>query len=138
MKKLFLILVSVFVFIVITNAQVVRSVVDDTIKAAETVNFGAIRSSTSAGMLTISATCTELGGTSDGTLILQGGTTATDYITIVETTGVFNFYPNDTLTITDGAIIHVVINDSPFKYYRWQGAGTSADTTIVSPTYMKK
>lgn len=138
MKKLFILLVAIFAFVAFANAQNVYNATADTLQGAETVNLGVVNSSSSSGTLVLQALCTELGGTSDGTLILRGSVDGTSYVDIVETAGVFNFYPNDTLTITDGAVITCVITNSPFGYYLWQGVGTASDTTLVTPKYLPK
>lgn len=138
MKRIVLFLTAIFAFVAFANAQRVYSASSDTLQGNETVNLGVTRSSTSSGILTLQALCTELGGTSDGTLLLQGSVDGTSYVTIIETAGVFTFFPNDTLTITDGAVMTATIKDSPFNYYRWKGAGTASDTTLITPVYTHK
>lgn len=134
MKRIALIL-SFFALVAFASAQKVHTVAVDTLQGAETVNFGAIKSSLGEGTLTIQALCTQLGGTSDGTLNLYGSVDGTSWVKVLETAGIFHFYPNDTLTITNGAVMSVVIKDSPFAQYRFTGVGTSADTTLVTPKY---
>lgn len=134
MKKFTLIL-ALFAFVAFANAQKVYTVAVDTLKGAETVNFGAIKSSVGSGVLTIQALCTQLGGTSDGSLNLYGSVDGTSWVKVLETAGTFHFYPNDTLTITNGAVLSVVIKDSPFAQYRLTGVGTSGDTTKVAAKY---
>jgi hypothetical protein len=138
MKKLVIFLVAIFAFVAFANAQKIYSIPNDTIQGAETVNFATVNSSTSAGALTFQALCTELGGTSDGTLIWQGSVDGLSFQDITETTGLFNFYPNDTLTITDGAVSIMTVTNSPFKYYRAKGVGTTGDTTLISIKYVPK
>jgi hypothetical protein len=137
MKKLILLISIVLAVTVTVNAQRVYTLDVDTLQGAETVNFEAISSSL-AGTIAIQALCTETGGTSDGTLVLQGSVDGTSYVTLTETSGLFTFYPNDTLTITDGAVLQVVVQDSPFAYYRVQGAGTASDSTQVAIKYIPK
>jgi hypothetical protein len=138
MKKLIIFLVAIFAFVAFADAQRVYNATADTLQGAETVNLGVVRSTSSRGTLALQALCTELGGTSDGTLLLQGSVDGTSYNTITNVVGKFDFYPSDTLTITDGAIIQCLITGSPFNYYRWQGGGTASDTTLITPIYSPK
>jgi hypothetical protein len=138
MKRIILIIAVMFAFVAFAEAQRVYTQTGDTLQGAETVNFTAIRSTSSSGTLALQALCTELGGTSDGTLILQGSVDGTSYNTITTVAGKYDFYPNDTLTITDGAVIQCLITASPFNYYRWQGGGTASDTTLVTQKYSPK
>lgn len=104
----------------------------DTIKGANTVNFTAM-----AGADQLVVLCTEVGGTADGTLVLQGSTDGTTYVTVSEKAGEFSFYPNDTLTITDGAGWLINITGDPFNYYKVVGAGTTGDTTAIDIEWAK-
>ena len=84
--------------------------------------------------LSIDVTCTELGGTSDGTIILQARNGAdAEWSTI--NSGSFsnyvNFLSNDTLTITDGAVWKIEVHEPGFTQYRLYGDGTASDTTKV-------
>ena len=138
MKKLFSLIVCLVAFVALAQAQTVVASGSDTLKGNETVNFTPVVSSTSSGVLTMQALCTEIGGTSDGTLLLQGSVDGISYQTVNTLTGIFDFQPNDTLTITDGAVMQAIIRDSPFKYFRWQGAGTASDTTLITPKHHRK
>lgn len=138
MKKLVILFTLIFAFTVFANAQRVYTATADTLQGDETVNLGVVNSSSSSGTLLLQALCTQLGGTSDGTLLLQGSADGTSYVTITETANLFNFFPNDTLTITNGAVMQCIITNSPYKYYRWQGAGTASDTTLITPKYLPK
>jgi len=139
MKKLLVLLVAIFAFVAFANAQKVYTMTADTLNGSETVNISAAKiSSSSKGTLALQALCTEVGGTSDGTLLLQGSVDGTSFNTITNVVGKFDFFPNDTLTITDGAVMHCMITGSPFNYYRWQGAGTASDSTLVTPKYSPK
>lgn len=138
MKRIVLIIAMTFAVLGAANAQKVIAGTPDTLQGAETVTFSNITSTSSKGTLAIQALCTQLGGTSDGTLVLQGSVDGLSFTTLTETTGKFNFYPSDTLTITDGAVMEAVITNSPFKYYRWKGTGTASDTTLITPKHVGK
>jgi len=85
------------------------------------------------------ALCTQLGGTSDGKIIAQGSVDGTSYVNLNEGTDYVYFFPdNDTLTITNGAIMSVTIKNPPFAYFRFKVTGTASDTTQVTPKYIVK
>lgn len=135
MKRLILLVVMAFGLVAFANAQRIYTVTADTLNGNETVNFGAIRSTDAFGLLTIQALCSNIGGTSDGTLILQGSVDGTTYTTVTSTADMFTCFPNDTLTITDAASWQIAIQNSPFNYYRVQGAGTASDSTLITIKY---
>lgn len=139
MKKTLILLAFVFMAS-LTYGQKGRvySVAVDSLNGAETVNFTLSKITGSYSSVSIQALCTELGGTSDGTLILQGSVDGISYITMTDATGVLQSYPNDTLTITDGAVVQWVVKDNPFNYYRAQGGGTASDSTLVTVKYTYK
>ena len=139
MKNLLLILALVL-SVSLANAQRGRvySVAVDQIEGNETVNFALGNITGSYDVLTIQALCTEVGGTSDGTLILQGSVDGTSWLTIQDETGVLKGYPNDTLTITDGAVSQWVVDETPWNSYRVQGAGTANYTTSITVKYVYK
>lgn len=119
-------LVIVFLVMMAGLAFGQRSI-SDTLQGNETVTFDVMQDAKQ-----IQALCTQLGGTSDGTLILKGSVDGTTYVTLSETAGLINFYPNDTLTITNGAAWLVTIQEKLFNYYKVVGAGTASDTTLVT------
>lgn len=127
MKKIILLLV-LSVSVLCVNAQKVYTVDTDTVKGANTKNTKAIPSSVR-GSIASQLLFTEVGGTSDGTAYFQGSVDGTTYVTLTETANMFHFWPNDTVTISDGGTMQVVVNDSPFGYYRYSLVGTSGDTT---------
>jgi len=81
---------------------------------------------------------TEVGGTSDGSAILQGSVDGTNFYTINSETSKEVFYPNDTLTITDGAVWLIELFDPAFVVYRVAATGTANDTTTVTSSYIIK
>lgn len=109
-----------------------QRVITDTIQGNETVYFDNMLDAKQ-----VSVVCTELGGTSDGSLYLQGSSDGTNFVTLTETTGKFNFYANDTLTIIDGATWLINI-EKTFNYYRVKGTGTASDTTLVTINWSKR
>ena len=128
MKK-FLFILAFVALGVTANAQ---RVVIDTIKGAETVNFATMQNAEEVQVL-----CTELGGTADGTIRLEGSVDAISWEALLETQDTYNFYPNDTFTVVDGAVMIINIKDDPFLYHRISGAGTTSDTTIITIKWSK-
>ena len=109
----------------------------DTLNGNETVYFPLVTVTGDYSNLSITALCTQVGGTSDGTLQLQfsaGG----NYEDVVQTTGLFEFISNDTLTITNGAVYNVVVRNPPVGDYRLKGVGTASDSTLITPRYRLK
>lgn len=139
MKKFILSLVFILSVLAV-NAQkgLVYSVSVDTLNGNETVNFTLGQVTGSYDVLTIQALCTQVGGTSDGTLILQASVDGASWLTVQDATGVLKGYPNDTLTITNGAVAQWVVDETPWNYYRVQGAGTASDSTLVTVKYVYK
>ena len=109
-----------------------QRVITDTIQGNETVNFENMLDAKQ-----VSVVCTQLGGTSDGALYLQGSSDGVNFVTLTETAGKFNFYSNDTLTIADGATWLITIEEA-FSYYRVKGTGTASDTTLITINWSKR
>lgn len=139
MKK-FLFTLAFVLSVVAINAQVGRvySVSVDTLNGNETVNFTLGQITGGYSTLTIQALCTQVGGTSDGTLILQTSVDGTSWRTVQDAIGVLKGYPNDTLTITNGAVVQWVVDETPWNFYRVQGAGTASDSTLITVKYVYK
>lgn len=123
----------------VASSQTVLTV-SDTLQGNETVNFSTIYSTGIYAAIGIDIDCTELGGTADGTLILQGrisddaswSTLTADDFTYID------YLTNDTLTIVDAAVWKIEIHEPAFRQYRIQGAGTANDTTLVDIRYTYK
>jgi len=126
MKKLAFLIIAVALGV---SAFGQRTIVD-TLKGAENVQF-----STMYGADEIQVKCTQLGGTSDGTLILRASTDGTTWTPISETNQLINYFPNDTLTITNGATWYIKVGD--IKRSQIFGAGTTGDTTEITITWAK-
>ena len=128
--KRFILLLSLIAISFVGYGQRLAPV--DTLQGNETVNFANLLSAEA-----IQVVCAELGGTADGSLRLQASLDGTSFYNVTETSGVYNFYPNDTLTITDGAVWLIDLSNSPFPYHRVVGAGTASDTTEITITYRR-
>jgi len=139
MKK-FIILLAVLFVGMATFAQSPNKVVSitvDTLTKIETEYFVVQPITGTYKSLAIQALFTQLGGTSDGTATLQGSIDGTSYQTINSSTKAV-FSTNDTLTITNGAVWNVYLDDPQFVYYRIAATGTANDTTLVTPKYIIK
>lgn len=139
MKKLLLIL-AVFASIgaMAQSYNKVVAITPDTLTAVETEYFAVQNVTGTVSTISISALFTQLGGTSDGSAILQGSLDGTSYYTINSATSKAVFYPNDTLTITSGAVWLIELSDPGFVSYRIAATGTANDTTLVTPKYIIK
>lgn len=128
MKKL-LIIIGLMLFVMTAFSQ---RTISDTLNGNETVNFASMTWPDQVQVL-----CTQIGGTSDGSLKLEASVDGTSWETITETAGLIHFYPNDTLTIVDAAVWYVTIIDNPFLYCRVKGVGTASDSTLITIKWIK-
>lgn len=146
MKKLFIL----FAFVLVTTLTFAQSrnsintVTVDTIQGAETVNFAIVQLRANQDLISITALCTELGGTSDGTLTLYGSFDNTNFVFINGADGgAVTASPKasvtgtdiNQLTITDGLVGNWVVDKNPYRYYRVAGVGTTGDTTQINISY---
>ena len=131
MKKLFLIF-ALLIAVISVNAQKLVTLTADTVQGAETIYISTSSISDAWDYVTIQALCTQVGGTTDGTMTLMGSVDGTSYVPLVDESGLIKGYPNDSLTMTNGAVQTWIIKGNPFNYYKAKIAGTSADTTLVS------
>ena len=126
MKKLLFIL-AIFALSMSVFAQRTITLAVDTLQGAETVSFASFEV-TSGKTFVVQGLCTQLGGTSDGTLALYGSIDGTNY-SFINGVGadVITASPQASITGTDLA---------PYRHYKIVGVGTSGDTTKVALKYM--
>lgn len=146
MKKVIL-LFAIVLMALSTFAQSrnsINTVTVDTIQGAETVNFAVTELRSNYDVISITALCTQLGGTSDGTLTLYGSFDDTNWVFINGADGgPVTASPKasvtgtdiNQLTITDGLVANWVVDKNPYRYYRVAGVGTLADTTQINISY---
>ena len=127
MKKILVLLALMVSFAI--SAQ--RSI-SDTIQGSETVIFEDMQ-----GASQIQVNCVELGGTSDGTLVLKGSVDGVTYTQLASKTGIIAMFPNDTLAISSGATWLVYVSDEVFNYYAVSAVGTASDTTLINIKWSK-
>lgn len=104
----------------------------DTVQGAETIYVTVATGIGTSTPVGIQALCTQLGGTTDGTLSLQGSVDGTNFVAVTDQQGLVKGYPNDSLTMTNGASQVWLIEKSLFTAYRLKVEGTSADTTLIT------
>jgi hypothetical protein len=141
MKRIIFILLITLVSIctygqkLIPNAQLAGV---DTLKGADTVYINTPMLKWNLEYIAIQVLCEELGGTSDGTIYPRVSIDDTSYVNITTTDYVVNSFPNDTLTITDGAVGLWNMTLLSNNYYGIMAIGTVGDTTKITLKYSIK
>jgi hypothetical protein len=139
MKKVILILTMLLFVGFTVNAQ---RAITDTLQGAETVAFTVMP-----GAKTVTATCTQLGGTSDGTLTLYGATTNTGAWVFVNygSNSLGQASPkasitgadSNQMTITNTLVCSWAVYTGHYDYYKLVGVGTTGDTTKIVINWAK-
>lgn len=149
-KILFIFLGMMLSFGLMAQRGASNAVTVDTIQGAETVNFDISQTFTGTYTLTVQALCTQIGGTSDGTLALYGSVDGTSYsfinfvgsgggwLGVVSPKASITGADLNQVTITDALVGSWVLDGSPYRNYRIVGVGTSADTTEITIHYTWK
>ena len=147
MKKLILVsFVSLFAMASMAQRGSLKTLAVDTLQGSETVNFATFNLNGSYNAVSVTALCTQLGGTSDGTLTLYGSDDGTNWVFINGVGGLIVASPKasntgtdlNQLTITNTLVANWVVKDTPYRRYRVTGVGTTGDTTQVNITYVYK
>lgn len=136
MKNIILLLA----IILIGSLGFAQRTITDTLQGNENVNF-----TTMIDPSQIHVLASELGGTSDGSITLQGSVDGTSFINIQPTARLFYYFPDDTAdltgytwTITDaGSLLIILEKLPPLRYYRIRGDGEVNDTTLITITWSK-
>lgn len=137
MKKLLIVLFLSVAFLGV-KAQKLVTIDADSINGAETVYFTTDEITDGWQTCTIQALCTEVAGTTDGTMTLEGSVDGTSFVPLTDQSGLVKGYPKDSLTMTDAAVQVWIIEKTPFAYFRIKVAGTESDTTLITPYYLLK
>jgi len=85
---------------------------------------------------TMTALFTKISSAAGGTAYIQGSVDGTTFTSLTATASKIYFFPNDTVTITDGGYMTIVIDDPCFKYYRFFIDGDVNDTVTITPKYI--
>jgi hypothetical protein len=149
MKNLLITLVFAIAAIA-ANAQrgEVLTITADTLNGNETVNFDlGVNFTGEYDYVVVQALCTQVGGTSDGTLALYGSLDGTSY-SFINGVGaeVITASPKASITgadlnqvtITNGLVASWVVKGAPYKKLRLVGVGTASDSTLITPKFMYK
>ncbi len=140
MKALFF-LIAFFAVVATVDAQRLTAITvtaseADTSKGAETdyiviPNVGHFEG---VADLDIQILCTQLGGTSDGTITIERSLDGTSYSQVLTTIDTDLIAANDSFTITNAAVCQFRLK-TYWPYYRVKIVGTSADTTKFTTKY---
>ena len=149
MKK-FILILALAVVAMAASAQrgKVLAITADTLNGNETVNFDlGVNFTGDYDYLVVQALCTQVGGTSDGTLALYGSLDGTSY-SFINGVGaeVLTASPKASITgadlnqvtITNGLVASWVVEGAPYKKFRIVGVGTANDSTLITPKFMYK
>lgn len=156
MKKILLLIGLILVFTIGVNAQVgsgeLYTFDADTVSAADdNADFdipNVFRNNVD--YIIITAKCTQLGGTSDGTMTVYGSLDGTNYsflnfvgsgnalLGVASPKASITGADLNQITITDGLQASWVVYKAPFKYYRLRATGTDNDETKVEVNFMWK
>jgi len=141
MKKI--ILISMFIALTL-GSYAQRTLAVDTLQSNETVSFATMEAPKA-----IQAVCTQLGGTSDGTLSLFGSIDGTNWTYLNfndHTIGVASPWASivggdstsqSQITITSGLVASWILKTDLYPYVKIVGVGTSSDTTKVQIYWRK-
>lgn len=87
---------------------------------------------------------TNVGGTTDGVVTLQGSTDNITFQNIQPTAGTYLYFPDDTAdltgytwTMTDAGSLLIGLEKRPFTFYQIRAAGTVNDTTTLTIKWIK-
>ena len=125
---------------VLTFAQ--RTITIDTLQGAETINFDAMKN---AKFVTV--TCTQTGGTSDGTLTLYGSSDGTVWtflngvggdLLVASPKASITGTDLNQITITNGLVASWYIKPDTYPYHRLTAVGTSGDSTKLAINWGKQ
>jgi hypothetical protein len=125
------------------NAQrlkgTVETVTSDTVKGNETIYLTTATTRAPSNIVTINLGFEQIGGTTDGTVVIQGSVDgSTKWTDLISAQDVFTAMPNDTVTMTSGGTATFIIKGNPWNKYRAKVAGTASDTTAITFDYTFK
>lgn len=81
--------------------------------------------------------CTQVSGTTEGTLRLQASLDGVSWTDITSDPEVAVFYPNDTITMVDGLNALIKVRDKTFPYWRASATGGTGDNTSLTIKYSR-
>lgn len=148
MKKLIMLLLVAFVaFAATAQKGALKTIATDTVKGAETIYFTPIQLNYAYQSLSIEFKCTQLGGTTDGTIYVLASNDGTNYYNLNNIDGKMIYASpyarmNDSivgkLNLYNAATLNFVIPNPAHRYYKVGVTGTSGDTTKLVGNYVYK
>ena len=137
MKRLvFVLMLIALAFVASAQKGKIKTIAVDTLQGNNNTNGADIIVSGTYESLVIEATCNKISSAAGGKLYLQGGIQT--YQTVNEANSNAKFTTNDTLTVTDGAVWRIEIQNPPLGKYRLFGDGDENDTVKVTTIYYLK
>jgi len=110
------------------------------VEGAETVSSEVFKTTGSYNSVSVQALCTEIGGTTDGTISLWASNDGTNWVFLNGSDGSFltaspkasiAAADSNKITMTSGLVANWVVDGSPFREWKVTGVGTISDTTQV-------
>lgn len=134
MKRLIL-LIAMIAFFSVSHAQRgrVQTFIVDTVKGNENIYLTPPDFTGSYKTVTHEVNFTKVSAAAGGTAYFQVSVNGDSYNTVTSIDDLFIFFPNDTVTITDGGSMTVIVKDNPLNKYRWFIDGDASDTVIIAP-----
>ena len=134
-------LIFLFAFIVSlgVTGQTVRTISDQIEGVTVMQTDDIVVSGKSPVSLSIDVLCSNVAGTSEGTLVLQGRNHSSGTWQTLSSTDFGNqisWTAASTLTVVDAAAWKISIPDATFRYYQFASTGGAGDTTAVTIYYM--
>ena len=136
-NRLLIIGLVLFSFTVMAQKGYKQTIPTDSVNGIETVYFNTVEL-VKGGSLTMQLLCTNTGGTSDGTAVLQASEDRVTWRTLNETTDFLIVFPNDTMTLAADTVGLWILPYNPFGFLRFAVTGTSGDSSIMTPIYRPK
>lgn len=137
MKNLLVLVCLTITMIVSAQKGYVQTIPSDTVNGAETLYFETPEI-LKGGSVSYGILCENVGGTSDGTISLEGSVDGDNFFSLPDSIDLIYKFISDTTTITDNAVFGYVIKDNPFSKLRVKIVGTANDSTLIYPSYIAK
>lgn len=148
MKRIFVLMFALIVAVgAMAQKGVLKTIATDTVKGAETIYFTPIQLNGSYQSLSIQFLCTQLGGTTDGTIYVLASNDGTNYYNLNNIDGKMIYASpyarmNDSivgkLNLYNAATLNFVIPEPAHRFYKVGVTGTSGDTTKLTGNYVYK
>lgn len=136
MKKFIILFTFIFsAMLIFGQSGKVQSITVDTVKGNENIYLTSEELTGSYETVSLTAVFDKISSAAGGTAYVQGSIDGTNYVTLTSTDNLFIFFPNDTVTITDGGVMTFVALKNPYTKYRYFIDGDANDTVKITPKY---